>query len=75
MWVATLVGKDVYNEFVIAGVCETMNIGLAQITIEKRFKVKFEQDDEHSVFGHRIFNNVSDNRDIKLIISITNIIK
>ena len=75
MWIATLFGKNVFHGFVNVGVVkETGDIGLLQLKVEERYGIKFEQDNVHSQFGYRIFDNATDDRDIRLVITVIDVI-
>lgn len=69
MWLVSLAGKDVFND--IVHVCTISSIKCEQLIreyIKQKYSVEFDLNYRIGYCGYRAYDNITDDRDITLII-------
>lgn len=76
VYVVSLAGKHVFHDWSIQYVITRMDdLDKVRVKIKERYNVDFEKMFTQFAYGYWKFDNISDNRDIYLIVERVNVLK
>lgn len=75
IYVVSLVGKDVYQDGIIyCCIMDINNLDDVRDIIKSQYNIEFEDSSSSNDYSYLKFDNITDNRDIRLVVERTRIL-
>ena len=75
IYVVSLVGKDVYQDGIIyCCIMDINNLDDVRDIIKSQYNIEFEDSSSYNDYSYLKFDNITDNRDIRLVVERTRIL-